>query len=114
MKEHVSWVIELAVKPGQLDTFKQLMEEMVAGTNSEPGIDQAVPVPAGVGVQASVHTACDDETVREGFPEPGRKGEPVLLVECVLELAQEHRRRPADVDTTVVHSNPLSTTWQAR
>ena len=37
MKEHVSWVIELAVKPGQLDTFKQLMEEMVAGTNSEPG-----------------------------------------------------------------------------
>ena len=37
MEEHVSWVIELAVKPGQLDTFKQLMEEMVAGTNSEPG-----------------------------------------------------------------------------
>lgn len=37
MQDHVSWVIELAVKPGQLDAFKQLMEEMVAGTSSEPG-----------------------------------------------------------------------------
>ena len=36
MKDHVSWVIELAVKPGQLDSFKQLMDEMVAGTNEEP------------------------------------------------------------------------------
>ncbi len=37
MKEHVSWVIELAVKPGQLDAFKELMEEMVAGTSPEAG-----------------------------------------------------------------------------
>lgn len=36
MEAHVSWVIELAVKPGQLDAFKQLMEEMVAGTREEP------------------------------------------------------------------------------
>jgi quinol monooxygenase YgiN len=36
MKEHVSWVIELAVKPGQLDSFKELMDEMVAGTSNEP------------------------------------------------------------------------------
>ena len=37
MKDHVSWVIELAVKPGQHDTFKTLMDEMVEGTSSEPG-----------------------------------------------------------------------------
>lgn len=37
MDKHVSWVIELAVKEGQLDTFKALMEEMVAGTSPEPG-----------------------------------------------------------------------------
>jgi quinol monooxygenase YgiN len=37
MENHVSWVIELAVKEGQLDTFKTLMDEMVAGTSSEPG-----------------------------------------------------------------------------
>jgi quinol monooxygenase YgiN len=37
MEEHVSWVIELAVKDGQLDTFKTLMGEMVAGTSSETG-----------------------------------------------------------------------------
>jgi quinol monooxygenase YgiN len=36
MEGQVSWVIELAVKPGQLDTFKALMEEMVAGTSTEP------------------------------------------------------------------------------
>jgi quinol monooxygenase YgiN len=32
----VSWIIELAVKPGELDTFKTLMEEMVEGTSTEP------------------------------------------------------------------------------
>jgi quinol monooxygenase YgiN len=37
MEEHVSWVIELAVKDGQLDTFKTLMGEMVAGTSGETG-----------------------------------------------------------------------------
>ena len=36
MKDHVSWVIELAVKPGRLDSFKQLMDEMVTGTSEEP------------------------------------------------------------------------------
>jgi quinol monooxygenase YgiN len=37
MKDHVSWVIELSVKAGQLDTFKALMDEMVSGTSTEPG-----------------------------------------------------------------------------
>jgi quinol monooxygenase YgiN len=36
MEGHVSWVIELAVKDGQGDTFKELMEEMVEGTSTEP------------------------------------------------------------------------------
>ena len=36
MKDHVSWVIELAVKGGELDTFTALMEEMVEGTSTEP------------------------------------------------------------------------------
>ena len=33
----VSWVVECSVKDGQLDAFKELMEEMVAGTSGEPG-----------------------------------------------------------------------------
>jgi len=37
MEGHVSWVIELAVKDGQIDTFRDLMEEMVAGTSTESG-----------------------------------------------------------------------------
>ena len=33
----LSWVVQCAVKDGQLDAFKELMEEMVAGTSEEPG-----------------------------------------------------------------------------
>ena len=36
MEEHVSWVLEVVVKPGELDTYKALMEEMVEGTSTEP------------------------------------------------------------------------------
>jgi quinol monooxygenase YgiN len=36
MEGQVSWVIELAVKPGELGSFKELMEEMVEGTSTEP------------------------------------------------------------------------------
>ena len=37
MKGHISWVNELAVKDGKLETFRELMEEMVSGTSTEPG-----------------------------------------------------------------------------
>jgi quinol monooxygenase YgiN len=37
MKRHVSWVNELSIKDGALETFRKLMEEMVAGTSAEPG-----------------------------------------------------------------------------
>jgi quinol monooxygenase YgiN len=36
MEQHVSWIIELAVKDGALDAYKELMEEMVSGTSTEP------------------------------------------------------------------------------
>jgi quinol monooxygenase YgiN len=37
MTERVSWVNELAVKAGKLQTFKELMEEMVSGARNQPG-----------------------------------------------------------------------------
>jgi len=37
MEGHVSWVVECAVKDGQLGAFEELMGEMVAGTSTEPG-----------------------------------------------------------------------------
>ena len=37
MGDQVSWVLEVAVKPGQLEIFRSLMEEMVASTRAEPG-----------------------------------------------------------------------------
>lgn len=36
MEGHVAWIIELAVKDGRLDTFEELMREMVEGTRAEP------------------------------------------------------------------------------
>ena len=37
MNRHVSWVNELAVKDGKLETFRELMEEMVSGARIQPG-----------------------------------------------------------------------------
>jgi len=35
MDKQVSWLIELAVKPGQLENFRALKDEMVASTETE-------------------------------------------------------------------------------
>ncbi len=37
MNDQVSWIFEVAVKPGKLDAFRVLMEEMVESTRAEPG-----------------------------------------------------------------------------
>jgi quinol monooxygenase YgiN len=37
MNGHVAWVLELAVKPGELDNFKALVNEMIESTRAEPG-----------------------------------------------------------------------------
>ncbi|TIW61021.1 MAG: antibiotic biosynthesis monooxygenase [Mesorhizobium sp.] len=37
MSGHVSWVIEVAVKPGELDNFRGLIKEMIESTRSESG-----------------------------------------------------------------------------
>src|SRR3954454_11852252 len=37
MNNQVSWLLEGAVKPGKIDSFRTLMEEMVASTRAEPG-----------------------------------------------------------------------------
>ncbi len=34
MSDHVYWILELAVKPGQADAFKALMNEMVEATQA--------------------------------------------------------------------------------
>jgi quinol monooxygenase YgiN len=37
MDTQVTWMLEVAVKPGQIESFRTLMEEMVASTRAEPG-----------------------------------------------------------------------------
>lgn len=39
MSNVVSWNLQLAVRDGQLEAFKSLMEEMVTATRSEPGAE---------------------------------------------------------------------------
>jgi len=37
MDAHVSWSLEVAVKPGQLDELEAVLAEMIESTQSEPG-----------------------------------------------------------------------------
>ena len=37
MNGHVAWLLELAVKPGELDNFKAVVNEMIESTRAEPG-----------------------------------------------------------------------------
>ena len=37
MSNHISWHVELQVKPGQRDAFRAITSEMVESTKSEPG-----------------------------------------------------------------------------
>ena len=38
MNAEISWLVELAVKPGQLDNFRALTGEMVEFSRREPGV----------------------------------------------------------------------------
>jgi quinol monooxygenase YgiN len=35
--DQVSWLLEMTVKPGELDNLKALIKEMVESTRAEPG-----------------------------------------------------------------------------
>jgi len=37
MDEEVSWLLEVNIKPGELENFRSLMKEMVASTPGESG-----------------------------------------------------------------------------
>ena len=37
MDDQVSWLLEMTVKPGELDNLKALIKEMVESTGAEPG-----------------------------------------------------------------------------
>ena len=37
MGDHVSWLLEVAVKPGQFDEFKAVLAEMIESTKAESG-----------------------------------------------------------------------------
>jgi quinol monooxygenase YgiN len=37
VSDNVFWVVQVAIRPGQLEAFKALMDEMVASTKAEPG-----------------------------------------------------------------------------
>src|SRR5437764_8558112 len=38
MSDHVAWHVELTVRPGALEAFRELTAEMVAATRGEPNI----------------------------------------------------------------------------
>ena len=38
MSDEISWQVELAVKPGELDNFRALTRDMIAFAKTEPGV----------------------------------------------------------------------------
>ena len=38
MEREVAWLLELAVNPGQIETVRALMDEMIASTRGESGV----------------------------------------------------------------------------
>ena len=72
----------------------------------EPVLDELVPVVARVRVEAAVHAAGHDDPVPEDMPEPGRQGEPVLVVDRVRVFAEKHGGADP-FSTTLPHDKPL-------
>jgi len=37
MSEQISWMLEVAIRPGQLDAFRSVAADLIAGSEKEPG-----------------------------------------------------------------------------
>src|SRR4029453_19022126 len=76
---------------------------------TDAGLKAFHPVGPRIGVETAVHASRNDDAFGQVLSKPGREREPVLVVECVFEFAEEHGRviglpplRP-----TVNHDSPL-------
>ena len=94
MEQHVSWVIELTVKDGALDSFKELMAEMVAGTNEEPQ------------TLAYEWYISDDERTVHIFEKYADSSSMVSHVQGFLAKWAERFTQCVDADRFVVYGNP--------
>src|SRR5215211_316082 len=78
----------------------------------QAALDKAIPAVPRVDDETAVHPATDDEPVREGLPELGRKREAVLVVESMLVFAEEHGGHSCllPLYPTLNHDSPLGKT----
>jgi quinol monooxygenase YgiN len=94
MENHVSWVIELAVKDGKLGDFTTLMEEMAAGTSTEPP------------TLAYEWYISDDETVVHIFEKYADSDAMIAHVSGFLEKWAGRFMECVDVTRFVVYGDP--------
>ena len=94
MEQHVSWVIELTVKDGAFDSFKELMEEMVAGTSEEPQ------------TFAYEWYVSDDRRTVHIFEKYSDSNSMVSHVQGFLEKWAERFTQCVDADRFTVYGNP--------
>src|SRR6185312_14723558 len=80
-----------------------LLAQRVEG--GEAALDEAIPVVARVREEAPVHAAGHDDPVRERLPEARRQREPVLVVEGVFVLTEQHLGA-VPFSTTLPHDKP--------
>lgn len=62
MDDAVSWVMDFAVKPGQLDMLTPLVEEMARSARAEPGAQQFAWFVSEDGTSGQVHERYADTT----------------------------------------------------
>ncbi len=79
-------------------------------------LEPLLPVGPRVRVQAAVHAARDDDALGQRVSEPGRKGEPVLVVDGVFVLSEQHVRAISGLplSPTIDHYAPLRQCLRAR
>ena len=76
---------------------------------AEARLETLAPMLGRVDEEAPVHTTGDDDSTGQLFPELRRQGEPVLVVNGVLVLAEEHDLAIPDLplSPTLDHDSPL-------
>src|SRR5215471_3258068 len=99
-------LVELRLRRGSEEEPLQRPGLAAEGVERPDPVRELRPFVDRVDVETAVQPTCDDHPVAELLAKARREGEPVLVVERVLVLAQQHRL-PSPITP---HFNPLPTT----
>src|SRR5215211_2065710 len=108
---HAALFVEVGVGRPRVDepleTARRLAERIQRG---ESRLETSNPILTTPGLDARIDAAGDDDAVGEGLAVLGGKGETVLVIDRVLERAEEHRGSTSLGPVFFTHCSPLCPT----